>query len=58
MNYMEEFELKLRQLLSANDIEAVVRFVKERHLQSYLNGQASRSKARPKREDKAPGAIA
>lgn len=57
MNYLEEFEHELRRLLSAGDIEAVIRFAKERLLQSFRNGQASRREAPARGEGKASIAV-
>jgi hypothetical protein len=41
-NHLEQIEQELRDLLGKGDANAVVNWVKERVLESYRNGQASR----------------
>lgn len=44
MNYLDEVERDFREVISKGDVEALVKWVKERVLLSYRNGQRSRSK--------------
>ena len=49
MGYMQEFERELRELIDATqpyasdseEVERLVRFVKEKQLESYRNGQSA-----------------
>lgn len=38
MGYMQDFERELKELLQKGDAPAVIKFVKEKVLESYKNG--------------------
>lgn len=44
-NYLQEFEQTLREMLTHNDPEDVVKWVKAEVLKSYKNGMAARKGA-------------
>lgn len=47
MAYMAEVEREFRAVWDGGDVEAAVRWVKEKILQSYRNGQQAGPKAKP-----------
>jgi hypothetical protein len=54
-NHLEQIEQELRDLLGKGDADAVVNWVKERVLESYRNGQASRRGAGARSSRRADG---
>lgn len=49
MGYIQDIEREVRELLDAGDTDAVVRFVKEKVLESYKNGIKEGKKPKQKK---------